>query len=135
VNPEPNKKQYPEEKSFEWHIPFHNYAGPGTHINERINKGDKPINDLDKASMIHDIDYLNPYITKEQADKQFVDNLKRHGHPILGAIAKLAFKIGNGLASDGKDYEKYIELKNKAPRYPGFYHTPYNVKQIRSSIQ
>jgi len=43
-------------------VPFsnvsYNYMGPFTQVTKRLQRGDPPINDLDKVAMTHDIDYL-----------------------------------------------------------------------------
>ena len=41
----------------ELHLPGHNFTGPGTRVEERLLRGDKPINKLDKAAREHDIMY------------------------------------------------------------------------------
>ena len=38
----------------EFHIPTYNYAGPGTRLEKRLKRGDKPINRLDRIAMHHD---------------------------------------------------------------------------------
>ena len=48
----------------EMHLPGHNFTGPGTKLNKRLNpdltpkKWSKPINRVDKAAYNHDICYL-----------------------------------------------------------------------------
>lgn len=56
---------------FEMHVPGYNYLGPGTKLDERLAKGDKPINKLDEAAMHHDIYYKHHKKTKDRhkADK------------------------------------------------------------------
>ena len=44
---------------FELHWPGYNYLGPGTKLDERLKRGDKPINKLDEAAKEHDIFYKN----------------------------------------------------------------------------
>ena len=34
-----------------------NFAGPGTHLEKRLKRGDRGVNRLDKIAGIHDIDY------------------------------------------------------------------------------
>lgn len=41
----------------EYHLPGYNFCGPGTKLDQRIAKGDKPINELDACCMIHDMVY------------------------------------------------------------------------------
>lgn len=38
---------------------YYSYLGPGTHYNERQQRGDQPINGLDRVAMIHDGEYQN----------------------------------------------------------------------------
>ena len=83
------------ERTAEWHIPFHNYAGPGTRVLTRLINNKKPINDLDSAALIHDIEYMDPRLTKEQADENMVRNLNNTGHPILATTAKIMLKLFN----------------------------------------
>ena len=46
------------------HLPGHNFTGPGTKLNKRLNpdltpkKWSKPINRVDKAAYHHDVCYL-----------------------------------------------------------------------------
>lgn len=55
---------------FEIHAPGYSYLGPGTKLDERLNRGDQPINKLDAAAKDHDIFYKNHKNTKarHQAD-------------------------------------------------------------------
>lgn len=96
-----------KNKTFEFHLPFHNYAGPGTHVIERLTKGYKPTTDLDYASLIHDIEYMDPRLTKEQADKNMVENLKRNGHYILSPTIKYTMKLFNRFGGKENDQNKY----------------------------
>lgn len=41
----------------EIHLPGYNYCGPGTKLQERLRRGDKGVNPLDKSCMEHDIAY------------------------------------------------------------------------------
>jgi len=59
----------------EYHLPFHNFAGPGTHIIEKLEKGVKPTTDLDLAALIHDVEYLG--LDQRIADRNFRENLIR----------------------------------------------------------
>ncbi|MGL5715883.1 MAG: hypothetical protein ACRCX2_22890 [Paraclostridium sp.] len=74
---------------------------PGTHIKERLSRGDRPINDLDEVSMNHDIDYMNSLEEYKRdrdhskfmknihtADKKFIPKAySSKDEPILGKIA------------------------------------------------
>lgn len=75
----------------ELHFPFHNYAGPGTHVIERIQKGDLPINDFDAAALIHDMEYIG-YGSRNKADLNMMANIAKSGKPFLGLTAFIAFK-------------------------------------------
>lgn len=44
-----------EKMGVEFHIPCYNYAGPGTRLQKRLKRGDKPVNRLDAIAMHHDI--------------------------------------------------------------------------------
>lgn len=80
---------------------IHNFTGPGTHIRERLARGDKPINDLDAVSMEHDINYMNSLDQYKndkdhskfmrnihEADKKFIPKaFKSKDEPILGKIS------------------------------------------------
>lgn len=56
----------------ELHLPGHSFTGPGTKLKKRILRGDKPINELDQAAMLHDLQYSLIKDTKERHkyDKQ-----------------------------------------------------------------
>ncbi|XP_073986139.1 uncharacterized protein [Rhodnius prolixus] len=43
---------------FEVHIPGYKFCGPGTKLQERLNRGDKGVNPLDEACKEHDIAYF-----------------------------------------------------------------------------
>lgn len=42
---------------FEIHLPGYQFLGPGTHLQERLARGEKGINPLDNACLQHDIAY------------------------------------------------------------------------------
>jgi len=50
----------------EWHLPGHNFTGPGTQLEKRLERGDEPINRVDALSLHHDIRYQS--ISRESAD-------------------------------------------------------------------
>lgn len=41
----------------EWHFPGHNFTGPGTRLEQRLERGDEPVNRVDELSLHHDIRY------------------------------------------------------------------------------
>lgn len=55
----------------ELHVPGFNYLGPGTKLEKRLIRGDKPTSNLDKLAMDHDIYYSKHKSAKERhvADK------------------------------------------------------------------
>lgn len=56
---------------FEAHIPTYKYCGPGTKLEKRLVRGDKPKNLLGEACRNHDISYLKnkDLINRHKADK------------------------------------------------------------------
>lgn len=79
------------EDSTEYHLPFHNYAGPGTHIAERVARGDKPVSGVDASALVHDIEYLTG--EQKRADSNMVSNLlkKYPFTPMIPLTAKGGF--------------------------------------------
>lgn len=51
----------------EWHFPGHNFTGPGTRLEERLERGDEPVNRVDELSLHHDIRYQT--IERNSADE------------------------------------------------------------------
>lgn len=107
----------PSDRTTEYHAPFHNYLGPGTHISDKINKSVLPINTLDKAAMIHDIEYLAN--NKFKADNNMWLNIIRE-KPYLLPLANLV-RIGllfrPLLPMEFKpDYKEYHRLKKIAEK-------------------
>lgn len=41
----------------EWHLPGHNFTGPGTKLKYRLEQGQEPINKVDALSLHHDLRY------------------------------------------------------------------------------
>lgn len=73
-NPE-SRSLYPGEKhgvvlSGDYKGSAYNYLGGGTRLRERLNRGDRPINDLDAAALIQDKAYA---IAKTGADIRLAD--------------------------------------------------------------
>ena len=76
----------------EMHLPGHNFTGPGTKLNKRLNpdltpkKWSKPINRVDKAAYNHDICYLknNDTTTRNAVcDKNMLKELKGIYNPTI----------------------------------------------------
>lgn len=63
---------------FELHLPGYQFCGPGTKLHKRILRGERGINQLDKACMHHDIAYINKDSeTRREADLQLLNMAKR----------------------------------------------------------
>ena len=60
----------------------YNFCGPGTKLDERLARGDQPINELDAACMKHDIHYKDHKEVEERhpADKDLQLSAKRIQH-------------------------------------------------------
>lgn len=86
----------------EYHLPDQNYSGPGTKLEEKLNKGVKPLNKTDQASMNHDIAY-NVAMTQfkdnpmerakaiRRADEYVVKQYDQSGE-LLGKVSKIGIK-------------------------------------------
>jgi len=77
---------------FEMHLPGHNFNGPGTKLNKRLNADltpkawSKPINRVDQAAYHHDICYVKNKDTKtrnEVCDKEMLEELDGIYNPTL----------------------------------------------------
>lgn len=54
---------------FELHVPGYRFLGPGTALETRLERGDKPLNPLDEAAKCHDIVYSK----KNKSDRASAD--------------------------------------------------------------
>ena len=43
----------------EYHLPGHNFTGPGTKLKYRLERGDQPVNKVDALALSHDMRYDN----------------------------------------------------------------------------
>lgn len=82
----------------EFHFPGHNFTGPGTNLEARLARGDKPVDPTDEASMIHDIAYNNiskdlkakriskkeAYTRVRRADRRMLQKMFRDRHRSFG---------------------------------------------------
>ena len=120
----------------EIHIPSYSYLGPGTRVEERLKRGDKPKNLLDEAALHHDLFYLHhkdvsqrhiaDKILEEKAWKRITSSdadLSERGVALLTAAAMRAKrKLGLGLLSASvssrkkKKTQKKKTSSKKAPR-------------------
>ena len=96
---------------FELHWPGHNFTGPGTNLEKRLNpdltpkEWSMPVNRVDKASMHHDICYLKNQdrkTRKEVGDKQILEELniynptlrERFDRAFIKPIITAKYKLG-----------------------------------------
>ena len=108
----------------EMHLLGHNFTGPGTKLNKRLNadltpkEWSKPINRIDKAAYHHDICYLknNDTATRNNVcDKNMLQEMKNIYNPTLrermerGLVSTLIGtkkRFGWGLSEAGSSAEK-----------------------------
>jgi hypothetical protein len=81
------------------HLPFHNYAGPGTHLNTRINRGDIPINKIDAAALIHDMEYVRDS-NRVHADEHMTQSLGNGTYLSSGNLFKKIFALDSILGNE-----------------------------------
>lgn len=98
---------------------MHNYFGPGTHVEDRIYRGDKPINLFDRAAMIHDVEYFNG--NQFKADNNMWQNIAKQGYlyqPIANII-RMGFLLKDIVGYDeaGTNKEKYEILKSYVKKH------------------
>ncbi len=113
-----------DESTFEFHLPnlpfdptklFYNFAGPGTHIYQRIKDHVMPINRMDAAALIHDIEYLG--LPQWIADQNAIKN----AGPIYGKLMKAAFAVKDVVGYDIKlQPELYEHLREIVSNDPGY---------------
>jgi hypothetical protein len=86
--------------------------GPGTHIYHRLLTHVLPINQVDAAAMIHDVEYLNPYITEKQADENALANAGSYFNPLKG-VMKIGFTLKDlkGGYNSEKNYDMYLACR------------------------
>lgn len=91
---------------FEMHLPFFNYCGPGTKIKDRLIRKDKPINELDKYCLFHDIAYLN----KDKGARQRADLILKEGAKkrLNSPDSKLYEKLAAFLVQNAMSLKGYI---------------------------
>lgn len=81
----------------ELHLPGYNWAGPGTNVISRLERGDLGINALDNVAKVHDIDYQNANSWEDvrKADDKLIRNLENNPQipRATKAIVKNMFKV------------------------------------------
>lgn len=100
----------------ELHVYGYNYCGAGTKLKKRLKRGDNPINELDRACLLHDKSYAKFEDLKRRreadlelshaASQRFFSKDASLGEKITAALVKGAMvvkrKIGAGLKRRGK---------------------------------
>lgn len=85
------------------HFPCHNFTGPGTQIEKRIERGDQPVDAVDAIAKAHDLEYYtiekDKSLSKEQkakliqeADEKMLERLRSSPE----SLAKYAAQLGIG---------------------------------------
>ena len=105
----------------EMHLPGHNFTGPGTKLNKRLNpdltpkKRSKPVNRVDKAAYHHDVCYLKNDDTATRnavCDKNMLKELEGINNPtlrerldksIVSNLIGTKLKLGMGVKKKKKD--------------------------------
>ena len=98
----------------EIHLPGHNFTGPGTKLQERLERGDKPVNRVDEISKKHDIAYSKNKDKKSRhiADREMLQELDEITNPttrekieraVVKPIIKTKLKLGLGVPTGLKD--------------------------------
>ena len=123
--------KYSKEK----HLPGHNFTGPGTRLDLRLNpdntpkEDSKPINRVDQAAYKHDLAYRNPEITsRHEADKIMIQELDSIQNPTFreriermfvkkALQAKMLF--GQGIRENEKNetFASEIHKEYRKPKY------------------
>jgi len=79
-----------------------NFAGPGTNLKERLKRGDKPINEVDRIAKAHDLRYglSKNYDDVRRADEKMIASLKAMSDEPLNRAATQAVMQGKLLLED-----------------------------------
>lgn len=127
---------------FELHFPGYQFCGPGTHLQERLNRQDKGINPLDAACRDHDIAYSHhkedlierhkaDAVLAKQAASRIVAKNAKLGEKAAATITWLAMKvkkkIGAGIPKGGffgGKLKKRLRKKKKTNKKKRYIPTP-----------
>lgn len=131
-----------------WHLPNHNYTGPFTELDVRLDEngnpkpGYEPYNQIDKIAMHHDHNYRladKGIMTRSDADKIMLhelDKVKTKGfrekvdYAIVKPIIWLKYKLGLGIPSIDLATELHKPIRTKFKRRRVFV---FNIDDIWSS--
>ena len=135
-----------------WHLPKHNYTGPFTNLDERLDENEKPkpgfepYNQIDNIAMHHDICYKHAdeklyNLTRKACDKEMLnelDDAKTKGirekidYMLVKPVIWLKYKLGLGIEDTGyllaEELHKPIRSKFKRRRV-----MVYNIDDIWSA--
>ena len=100
-------------------VPGYNYLGPGTPVYSNVTNDLAPVSEIDRVSMVHDIEYLavKPYY----ADWNYILNLQTYGtlldNLLWRAVTGTAFQLKEiipGLSSylSTDNYATYVALRD-----------------------
>lgn len=89
---------------FEMHVPGYQYCGPGTHLEERLKRGDPGKNPLDAACKQHDIAYSEHKDSNERgkADKTLQKEAMKRVFAKDASIGERATALGVAMAMKAK---------------------------------
>lgn len=124
----------------EVHVPGYQFCGPGTKLKERLKRGDKGINQLDKYCREHDIAYSQKKDLKERhkADELLAskawERVKAKDSSIgerltslaIAGMMKAKVKLGLGKKKSFSTYVKQIMSKMR--------HSPHSANQIKNAL-
>lgn len=116
-----------------WHLPGHNYTGPFTELDKRLDKNDNPLpgyepfNQIDEVAMKHDICYRESdkgVTTRKECDKEMLTNLdkmktkgirEKLDYLVVKPVIWLKHKLGLGI-EEAEELHKPIKHKFKRRR-------------------
>lgn len=121
---------------FELHLKNYNFAGPGTKLHKRLERGDQGINPLDEACKIHDIAYDKYKDDKNRniADKVLIERAwerykaqdstlgEKAAALVVVNIMKMKMKTGSGIKT------KVVKKQNKKKKT--FSNALQNIKAV-----
>jgi len=119
------------EESYEYHLPFTNYVGPGTHIIDKINNRVLPRNRLDAAALIHDIEYYG--LPQSLADVNMIENVNLIYKPLVAASFALKNLVGYDIPTNKEVYKNLKIQANIDPIKKSL--KDYNVEFYEDKIQ
>ena len=104
-----------EKVPAELHLPGYSYCGPNTRLKERLRRGDRGINPLDRKCLDHDIAYAQTKDPEKrlQADRVLIDFAKKR---IRAKDANISEKIASGLVSSLLTVKRYAGMGMKRKR-------------------